>query len=363
MLIFRISADGQTVINGDFENNSAGSCDYNLPNATFNAEMPNTFAFGPGNELDIMSGCSPYCPAAQSGNWYISLANSSGTAADALSLTLSIPLVAGNSYSMSFWDHGENSNSYPPTPIEVGVSTVNNLPGTIIYSASTPVVGIWKLHNFSFVAPNNGQYLTLNATSTRWTQVDNVKINPNPLPVELLSFAAQSIAMNEVKLNWITASETNNDYFTVERSIDGKEFIEISKVDGSGNCNNVHQYEDRDLKASEGISYYRLVQTDFNGCTKRLKTVSVNNPFSQTGLLIYPNPVTDRVIISLKNFPENVKTNLVISDPSGKVLMTEQIMLFNGVSHDVSLNELPNGIYFLKVFSANAALQQKFLKE
>src|ERR1044072_8241860 len=84
----------QVILNGDFENNTSGtSCNYNLLNTTFNTLMNNVFAFGTGNEIDIMSTCPPYCNAAQSGTWYVAVANSAGTAADALSLTLSSPLI------------------------------------------------------------------------------------------------------------------------------------------------------------------------------------------------------------------------------------------------------------------------------
>jgi hypothetical protein len=201
------------ILNGDFEINTSGSsCNYNLTNATFNSLMSNAFAFGLGSEIDIMSNCLPYCPSAQHGNWYIALANSIGTTPDALSLTLSTPLVAGNSYTLSFWDHGDNSGSYPPTPIQIGVSTVANAFGTAVYTAPTPIVGVWTQRTTTFVAPNNGMYITVRATTTQWTQVDNFEILNPIIPVAVSVTNNTSICAGDCSSISATASSGTPPY-------------------------------------------------------------------------------------------------------------------------------------------------------
>src|SRR6185436_11090542 len=147
--IIYISAEAQTFLNGSFEINSAYSCDYNLPNAVLTGEMANTVGYGAGNEIDIMSSCSPYCAVAPNGAWYLSLANSTGGAADAMTMQLSVPLVPGEPYTMEFWDHGDSSDTYEPSPIQVGISTTDNATGTVVYIGPTPQYGVWKKRTFT----------------------------------------------------------------------------------------------------------------------------------------------------------------------------------------------------------------------
>jgi hypothetical protein len=87
---------------------------------------------------------------------------------------------------------------------------------------------------------------------------------PNILPITLLSFSAKA-EKGKVRTEWITASETNNDYFTIERSKDGRDWEKIGTVDGAGNSTSELTYRFADERPYSGISYYRLRQTDFDG--------------------------------------------------------------------------------------------------
>lgn len=100
----------------------------------------------------------------------------------------------------------------------------------------------------------------------------------NPLPVELLFFDAQWTG-DAVDLNWSTASEQNNAFFTVEKSIDGEDFTEVLRVDGAGNSSTTIAYTAQDHDPLPGISYYRLKQTDYNGQASysQIKMVDVQN--------------------------------------------------------------------------------------
>jgi hypothetical protein len=84
-----------------------------------------------------------------------------------------------------------------------------------------------------------------------------------PLPIELYSFTS-TCQGNSVSLNWITASETNNSYFTVQRSADGNNFEDVTNITGKGNSNTMVNYSYIDTHPYSGLSYYRLKQTDFN---------------------------------------------------------------------------------------------------
>ncbi len=86
-----------------------------------------------------------------------------------------------------------------------------------------------------------------------------------PLPVELLDFHTAVANNREVSIFWSTATENNNDYFSIERSTDAIHWEEIEKVQGAGNSNNLINYSTSDKDPYMGQSYYRLKQTDANG--------------------------------------------------------------------------------------------------
>jgi hypothetical protein len=114
--------------------------------------------------------------------------------------------------------------------------------------------------------------------------------NTTTLPVEMLNFR-DSCNAGAVKLEWSTASEINNDYFSIERSVDGKYFQPIGKIYGAGNSSVIRNYEFTDDhppsldEEGQGIKYYRIRQVDFNGQYEYFGPVSVRCNSSQTDIL------------------------------------------------------------------------------
>jgi len=144
--------------------------------------------------------------------------------------------------------------------------------------------GNWALLSTPSNATNAGGgnwSQTANATSmTSGTAYDfGIGDNIAPLPVKLISFTA-TLINKEVELNWATASEINNSYFTIERSADGKNFDDIMTKPGAGNSQVVLHYAAYDVQPLPGVSYYRLKQTDFNNASETFNIVSVNNKVS-----------------------------------------------------------------------------------
>jgi len=97
-----------------------------------------------------------------------------------------------------------------------------------------------------------------------------------PLPVDLIAFTGQSRARSIV-LQWATATETNNDFFTIERSADGEHFTSIAYVKGRGFSSRVAHYHFTDYQPLTGISYYRLKQTDYDGQWEYVGKVAVDH--------------------------------------------------------------------------------------
>lgn len=126
----------------------------------------------------------------------------------------------------------------------------------------------------------------------------------NALPVTLTAFNA--VPENKVVVtNWQTASQINNDHFTVERSGDGVNFTAVGTVKGAGTINSPMSYEYTDENPLPGVSYYRLGQTDYDGHTTLSSMVSVdmagNVATGNSGFTVFPNPATDQIAINLIN--------------------------------------------------------------
>lgn len=148
----------------------------------------------------------------------------------------------------------------------------------------------------------------------------------NPLPVELTYFQASKVD-RDVLLEWETNSEINNDFFTIERSTDVYNFESIATIDGAGNSNMTINYSTIDENPLNGISYYRLKQTDFDGQEKYSQVVSMDfNIFDDNDQLsIYPNPA----------FPEFFNLILPLIDKSFELFVVDNNgkLIFSDVIH------------------------------
>lgn len=187
----------------------------------------------------------------------------------------------------------------------------------------------------------------------------------SPLPIELISFTAKFVK-SEVELNWITSSETNNDYFTIEKTPNGADFEFVSKIKGAGNSSSVINYAFIDPLPLEGKSYYRLRQTDFNGDFTFSSLIPVNNEAQlEFGFDLYLNPLiqSENIKISIKE-EELVEVLVVVYDVNGresfsKVIITEQkgnnIYAIDNSSH------LSPGIYIITATSQQKMFSKRLI--
>lgn len=186
----------------------------------------------------------------------------------------------------------------------------------------------------------------------------------NPLPVELLSFGA-ILNTSQVDIKWETATETNNDFFTIEKSKDGLDFEEVLKVDGAGNSTTNLQYSDIDSNPYIGISYYRLKQTDFNGQTAYSTIVPVEyNPNGEAGISLYPNPSDEgnSTFLALNEL-NGQEVLVVIRDVTGKELFTKKIIV-NSNNEISTLEKGPifsKGIYLVSATSQNKLYTKRLI--
>ncbi len=168
-----------------------------------------------------------------------------------------------------------------------------------------------------------------------------------PLPIELLSFSAR-LAGHKVELNWATASETNNAYFTIERSADGRQFEVVEKIAGAGTASTVHQYASTDPFPFNGKTYYRLKQTDFDGQYSYSHIEVVYQQISPS--TAFPNPVQDEAFVALQNFDAGQYLYKVI-DTNGRLKLEGQLEV--GMANQLvvikGFEQLQAGSYFIQI--------------
>jgi hypothetical protein len=183
--------------------------------------------------------------------------------------------------------------------------------------------------------------------------------NTCPLPIRLLYFKAKHISPQTVSLDWSTASEENNDYFTLQRSTDGIHFTDIAVQDGAGNSNSVINYNHIDAQALSGLSYYRVKQTDFDGNYSFSNIAKVYDGSLKTfSLNLSPNPAASgsNIFLDLIGAEANSRIPVAIYDMLGRSIYTGVLISDEaGSLHEdlSSLVYLSQGTYIISVAPFN----------
>lgn len=179
------------------------------------------------------------------------------------------------------------------------------------------------------------------------------------LPVSLVHFSAQAVDQ-EVQLNWQTVSETNNAFFTIERSTDSQHFEEVLRVEGAGNSETLLDYTAYDKEPYTGVSYYRLKQTDLDGRFSYTKMIGVRI-LEGNELHLFPNPTSGIVFIKV-NCELTEPLVIEVRNTLGELIfMTEKKPNNSSCIHQVDLSGLEKGLYFIKAHHGQAKLADKVL--
>jgi hypothetical protein len=169
------------------------------------------------------------------------------------------------------------------------------------------------------------------------------------LPVELIHFTA-SEATGTILLSWSTATESNNDFYTIQQSKDGTNYTTISIAEGAGNSNEITNYQYTDDAAIEGICYYRLMQTDFDGSTVvigytwyKMNSSYMNNP------VIILNQMERSIKLSVYS-EKNQHVNVVLYDENGKEMFTSEMEAIKGMNQfNINTAGVSKGIYIYRL--------------
>jgi hypothetical protein len=186
-----------------------------------------------------------------------------------------------------------------------------------------------------------------------------------PLPITLLSFDAEYQQVNNtVALNWATATETDNKFFTIEKQTGGDNWQAVVNVDGAGNSSQTLYYKAMDENPYPGVSYYRLKQTDYDGnfTYSDVKTITVPE---YNFVSIYPNPVRDNINLNYNSL-NNGSVSIRIYSISGAEAMpannNKDVQLgMNIIS--INTSELSSGMYILAVTNDVHTYYKKFIKQ
>ena len=197
---------------------------------------------------------------------------------------------------------------------------------------------------------------TLNLTSLDVVEtIINCPINP--LSVESLSFNAELSSSNDVLLKWITTSETNNDYFMVERSSNLTDWEEVTKVDGGGNSASTISYSTIDSHPLFGESYYRLNVVDEYGIHTYSNIEAINSSKMNLQPSVYPNPFKRSTRIEASEAEiENLRIfNLLGQDITSQIEFIKE----NKTVVFLDFNDVNPGTYFINSATTNT----KVIKE
>lgn len=207
----------------------------------------------------------------------------------------------------------------------------------------TPLTGTLSGNIFTVTGVNfqNNDYFTIGSTNLTTT----------PLPIELVSFNG-SYEQPVVVLDWKTASELNNDYFTIERSASGVQFEELGKVPGAGTTSQPRSYSFVDASPFPKQTYYRLKQTDYDGASEYSEIIRVEtSQDKERKMSVYPNPNTGtEITLTLDNHtPFQLNCLEIVSQQN---VMLESFTSGTGSANQYTFKfgrQLSRGLYIVRV--------------
>jgi len=190
------------------------------------------------------------------------------------------------------------------------------------------------------------------AFTLAWTGT-TAGLDCTPLPILLISYTGTNSETGN-RLDWVTGSEQNVDYFKISYSSDGKYFAELDKVKATGNSNVEQKYSYFHNTPLAGIGYYKLTVVDINGKASQEKIISINNKRSQNIGELYPNPNDGNMTLKYQ-LPTKESASFNLVDLTGRVVYEQTLSAEN---NKVNLNlELPKGMYYYKIIATTGTIK------
>lgn len=375
-LTFRFTSDGSVTRSGWSAVLSCVPC-AGGPNGTDNSDcitktpLCGTYSLsgqssGPGI---IAEGCTgSACPAGGENhtNWYVIKAQTSGT----INITIT-PTTSSDDYDFAVYGPnvscgslgsplrctdsgntgttGTSSSAGDNTETVLGdgyVNTINANSGDEFYI----VVDKWS--------PGVTGGYTMNFTGT-------ASLDCSVLPVELSEFNVDYAPdLGVVDLIWKTATEHNNDFWEVERSIDGENWEVINTVKGAGTTEYETQYYVSDPDPYVGVNYYRLTQWDFNGNgrSSEVRTVNILDDLYDM-ISLFPNPTKGSTEVIFNSYTVE-QAMLNVTNAEGKIVVNTPIETKKGGNRfDLDMSAQDRGLYIITITTRDKVYKTKLMKE
>lgn len=182
------------------------------------------------------------------------------------------------------------------------------------------------------------------------------------IPVELVSFSGEAQKGQNV-LTWKTATERNTAFFEIEKSLDGRTFTHIGKINAAGETNTPQYYSFADDNSAQTVGvayYYRLRIVDKDG-SERFSNIIALSVVSKMTYTVFPNPFDKTLTVSVQTSePETV--SIFMTDLSGRIVYQSILSIDKSGIFEVSTENLPNGLFFIKIKGKNETVVQKIVK-
>lgn len=311
-------------------------------------------------------------------------------------IPFSFNLTSGNAGNVTVSTYATASNNLPLPVTPVPVTHVRNNSG--LDNSANTVDRFWEIDpsgggitaalTFTYAPSENAANGNSNMRAQRWNLPQNAwetplagQLNPtsqsvlvsnvnqygawalaleaSPLPIELLAFTAEPVNNKMVFCKWTTATEINNDYFTVERSKDGNHFEALGTVDGAGNSTSLLNYSFIDESPFKGVSFYRLKQTDFNGNFSYSSIIAVLIKTSDINFIVFPNPNNGEFYIQY-DFEKGSDLNIEVVNGIGQTIRNHFVRNENGIDmKKISMYDIASGMYFVRIQTEDALVIEK----
>jgi len=211
---------------------------------------------------------------------------------------------------------------------------------------------------------SGSEYFIGIADAAGCSYTENNIVTCKPTPITLLRFDGKVQTEGNL-LNWTTATETDNDFFTLMRSVDGVNFVAVGTVDGAGNSIIARSYEFLDKTAPNGLSYYRLDQTDFDGTTNIASEVITLRREATPFGFVEVSPIPTSHLLSV-GYNSNIsgEVEFTIYDMAGRLTATQKAMAQNGLNNlTIDVSNYPAGVYFIALNNGQSVETTRFVKE
>lgn len=212
----------------------------------------------------------------------------------------------------------------------------------------------------SFNCGSNTLAISFNGLTCNYDTPGGLINQEAALPVELVDLKVKK-GEDYLQLQWRTALEINNDFFTIERSSDGRNFERIETVAGAGNSSRELLYIFTDKEPKDGYNFYRLSQTDFDGKTEMYEIVLAEY---RTGgqISVAPNPVSGITVIRVsENLTKQASEITLYNMASGQPVYFAQTRIESG-EVQLDMTDLPRGMYSLTVKTNNKVFNERIVK-